>query len=447
MQFGNSALRNRPKLRFCAFLILLITGCSTVSLPVNQVLSSDNSQQPKSLMSSDHDSQQDEIILVLAFSGGGTRSAALSYGVLKQLNKIKIETEYGKERTLLSEVDVISSVSGGSFTAAYYALYQDKIFQDYEQEFLKRDIKKEMILTFLSPRGWIMKKGRSETASDYYQEQLFGGATFGDIPDSSPTLIINASDITAGVRFSFTQEYFKLICSDVQTYPISKAVAASAAVPILFEPVVLENYSECNQIAPSYQSQTELFSLRIRKMFESIGRYQNKGEHRYVHLVDGGVTDNLGLLAISDLIEVAKRNRTPYHLKGQRHVVVISVDASTDPELGIGLSVQQPTSMQTLDAITDIQLHRYNDATKQEFMNSLQGWADEGSTENSQIVPHFIQIGISQTKDDERRFDLNQIPTDLTLPSDQIDMLILEGQNQIQSNPQIKQLISSLTRQ
>ncbi len=73
------------------------------------------------------------------FSGGGTRAAALSYGVLKALANTHISTGGGGFR-LLDKVGAISAVSGGSFTAAYYALYHDRIFDDFESKFLKRDV-------------------------------------------------------------------------------------------------------------------------------------------------------------------------------------------------------------------------------------------------------------------------------------------------------------------
>ena len=78
----------------------------------------------------------DSLLVILAFSGGGTRAAAFSYGVLEKLRATEIIWE-GKKKRLLDEVDVISSVSGGSFTSAYYALYRDKIFADFESRFLK----------------------------------------------------------------------------------------------------------------------------------------------------------------------------------------------------------------------------------------------------------------------------------------------------------------------
>ena len=39
-----------------------------------------------------------------------------------------------------SKIDVIGSVSGGSFTSAYYGLYGEGTFDDFEGRFLKRDV-------------------------------------------------------------------------------------------------------------------------------------------------------------------------------------------------------------------------------------------------------------------------------------------------------------------
>ena len=78
--------------------------------------------------------RSEDLYLVVTLSGGGTRAAALSYGVLEALSKIQVpiaenaaaEDQGQEQRTLLEEIDVISSVSGGSFTSAYYCLYKDR---------------------------------------------------------------------------------------------------------------------------------------------------------------------------------------------------------------------------------------------------------------------------------------------------------------------------------
>ena len=72
------------------------------------------------------------------------------------------------------------------------------------------------------------------------------------IAKGSPLVLINASDLGYGVRFSFVQNYFNLLCSDISDYPVARAVTASSAVPILFEPVVVENYQDCKKAKPDW---------------------------------------------------------------------------------------------------------------------------------------------------------------------------------------------------
>ena len=90
----------------------------------------------------------DELFVILAFSGGGTRAAALAYGVLEALRDTPIEWR-GRRRALLDEVDVISSISGGSFPAAYYALRGRQIFEEFPERFLYRPC---LLYTSPSPR-------------------------------------------------------------------------------------------------------------------------------------------------------------------------------------------------------------------------------------------------------------------------------------------------------
>src|SRR5690349_18524813 len=82
--------------------------------------------------------QSDDLLVVLAISGGGTRAAALGYGVLEELRRTEV-TVNGVKRRLLDEVDVISAVSGGTFPAAYYALRGEKTFEEFEAKVLSRN--------------------------------------------------------------------------------------------------------------------------------------------------------------------------------------------------------------------------------------------------------------------------------------------------------------------
>ena len=189
-----------------------------------------------------------ELLLYLTFSGGGTRAAAFSYGVLEELRKTEV-TINGKNRRLLDEVDGISAVSGGSFTAGYYGLFGERIFEDFETRFLKKNIQGAFTARiFLNPVNWVRLLSpffdRSDLAAEYYDKHIFDGGTFGDIAArKGPMILINATDMITGIRTAFNQDLFDVMCSDVSSFPVARAVAASSAVPILFTPITLRNYA------------------------------------------------------------------------------------------------------------------------------------------------------------------------------------------------------------
>src|SRR5947199_2049087 len=164
-------------------LLLLLGGCAT--RPVNPPITQADPNTGYTFQTRQKHFKSQENLVVLAFSGGGTRAAAFSYGVLEFLRRTEVVAPNGAKFRLLDSVDVITGVSGGSFTALAYGLYGDKLFTDYEQRFLKRNVQGELIARALNPGYWgdlaSTGWGRSELAANYYDEILFNGATFGDL--------------------------------------------------------------------------------------------------------------------------------------------------------------------------------------------------------------------------------------------------------------------------
>lgn len=62
------------------------------------------------------DKYADETLVVVTMSGGGMKAAALAYGTLLALKAMPARNG-DPNRSFLSDVDLISSVSGGSVTA------------------------------------------------------------------------------------------------------------------------------------------------------------------------------------------------------------------------------------------------------------------------------------------------------------------------------------------
>jgi NTE family protein len=225
---------------------VVVIGCA--HYPVNQPLKQIDPQggyRGKYMVAPGN---SENLLLYLTFSGGGTRAAALSYGVLEELRKTEVTID-GKKRQLLDEIDGISGVSGGSFTAGYYGLFGDRIFEDFESKFLKKNIQGALaVRMFLNPLNWFRLSStyfdRSDLAAEYYDKHIFEGKTFGDIAvRKGPMIVMNATDMTHGIRVGFSQDAFDAICSDLSRFPVARAAAASSAVPILLSPITVRNYA------------------------------------------------------------------------------------------------------------------------------------------------------------------------------------------------------------
>ncbi|WP_158587197.1 patatin-like phospholipase family protein [Motilimonas pumila] len=425
--------------------LLLVSGCSSISTAENKATpQSDPAYHIDVLASQPHS----KVSLILAFSGGGTRAAALSYGVMQQLQQTMIDVGRGPQ-PLLEEVDIISSVSGGSFTAAYYGLFGEQMFTEYEDAFLYKSITDDLISTALSPLSWFSNDGRTEIAERYFQDNIFGDATFADLHgNTGPFVIINASDITTGSRFSFIQNYFDLLCSDISRYPVSNAVTASAAVPVLFNSVILENYEGCEKNTSFHDAiaYSKDFTYQTEQTYKKLQSYKDTKKNQYIHLVDGGITDNLGLLAIYDIMELGKFHQDERLLATEK-IVIISVDAATEPDMGVGQAANGLTIKQTLSMVTDIQLHRYNDATVELIEQSLQRWSASLSVDGNKVEPYFIRINLKDLTDQKQRGFFNQIPTDFSLDEQQVDQLIAEGGKQLANNVAFIQLLKDIAKQ
>ena len=438
------------KLMSVALGLLLLSGCASYGVIDNDDLSGAESAQAYSLHSSKGRRDSGDIVLTLAFSGGGTRAAALAYGVMQELRDTTVVVK-GHRNSLLDEVDTISSVSGGSFTSAYYGLYGDRIFKDYEQAFLRRNVEGSLIRGLFNPLHWFSRSGRTEMAIKYYEKEVFHNATFADMQrQEGPLILINASDLSYGVRFSFVQEYFNLLCSDISNYPVARAVAASSAVPVLFNPVVLENYRSCKGQKPEWLLAAKKRAANdpeLSQIVEGLESYYKEDKRQYAHFVDGGITDNLGLRAPYEIVKTfggAKSYIKKIGLSRPNRVLFISVDASTTPVPKMDSSRKQPSLKETIGAVSDVQLHRYNTDTMDLMDKSLTRWARELSKGGKRVKPYFVQLGIKDVSQPGEQHYLNTIPTSFSLSDEQVDRLIKAGRELLRNNPDYKRFLASL---
>lgn len=401
------------------------------------------------------------LMVVATFSGGGTRAAALSYAVLEELARTEIAWE-GRRKRLLDELDAVSAVSGGSVTAAYYALRGDRVFDDFESRFLARDLQGEIIGRVLSPFNWgrlaAPNFGRSDLVAELLDETLFEGATFGDVARRArrPFVTINATDMATGHRFEFIQEQFDLMCADMNSLPLARAVAASAAVPLVLSPITLRNHANrCAMPEPlwvSYALRERRLSSRLFYNASKLRAYRDADAHPYIHLLDGGLSDNLGLRTTLDAVlmtQGAWNFSQTVGISNIRKVVFIVVNASTESDHGYARAPTVPGLATVLGVTKDIPLDRYSLETKELLRASFAQWAadvqrNRGDGPDASVEFYLVDIDFEALQDaDERRY-LRGIPTRWTLPDGALPRIRAAARTLLEESEEFQRLLRGL---
>jgi len=436
-----------------AILLVFLTGCANYGTPRNIAIPDPRVADTYSLRQWVSKHSDNDIRLILTFSGGGTRASALSYGVMQELRDTRF-MEDGKSISLLDEADYISSVSGGSFTSAYYGLYGEDIFKHFEEDFLRFNLEKHLFWRTFNPFLLFSRHGRTEAAIKYYQKILFHGATFNDMihPDR-PMIIINASDLGHGIRFSFIQEYFDLLCSELAAYPVADAVAASSAVPVLFNPVVVKNYDTCSGMKllgteDLRRARASYAGEEMPALISQLETYGEKDKRKYVHFVDGGITDNLGLRAITDIMDlVGSPKNLAENWRPPKHLVIIAVNAATERQNEMDLSNKNPSSVTVAGSVTKLQLSRYDVDSMLLARQLLDKWATKFSTPAQPVETYLVSVDIQDVRDPATLDYLNSIPTSFELDDEQVSKLIAAGRQLLKTDPEFQKLLGELGSQ
>jgi len=469
-------------MRSCARYVLLlgsllaIGGCATrpVNPPITHVdpLSGYRfeTRQAKS-------KNNKETLVILAFSGGGTRAAAFSYGVLEFLRRTEIAAPNGDKLRLLDAVDVITGVSGGSFTALAYGLYGEKLFADYEQRFLKRNVQGELIARAFSPKYWgdLSSEGwgRSELASQLYDEILFNGATFGDLDrGSGPMIMASATDISTGSRFVFHQRTFNVICSDLNAVPLSRAAAASSAVPVVLSSITIKNYGgTCKAALPEWakpfldsDNPPRPAARAIRSIRAELA-FADSARRPYLHLVDGGVSDNVGMRGVLDTMEVFEalhEAEMPTPLDNVRRIVVFAVNSLSSPPTNWDESSSPPGTVDILlkSAGTPIDAFSYetiellrDTAARWRTMRMLRDSKAFAANTDPKVAAalrapaaeiYAIDVSFSALKDKKELEYLNRQPTTFVLEPEAVDRLRAAAGTIILDSPEFKRLLKDV---
>jgi NTE family protein len=457
---------------------LLLTACG--SFRVNPPLAKYDPSAGYRFEKLQQGTNSDELFVIVVFSGGGTRAAALSYGVLEALRDTRIEWK-NQKISLLDEVDVISSISGGSFPAAYYALHGSRIFDEFPNRFLYRQVQSDLIKSALTPAG-LMKLagpsfGRSDLAAEFYDREVFGSKTYADLVAQGrrPFVILNATDMTTGAQFPFIQDQFDLLCSDLSGVSLGRAAAASSAFPGGLTPLTFQNYAgQCGYRQPRWvelaveDHKSRANAARTARADRRLA-YAETGEaaRNYIHLTDGGVADNIGLR--EPLTAITNLNNSwsvlqLINLKKIDKLVVIVVNAATDPATDRDKTPKVPGLLDTVTAAANVPLDNYSFDTLEilrktvnefnEQMRLVTGCKALAASRGAQCaldipVPHQIEffpveVAFEYIEDAKERSWFKNVPTALELPRETVDKLRTVGRRILSEDPAFNKLLGAL---
>jgi len=372
-----------------------------------------------------------KVLFFLAMSGGGSRAAYFSAATMLQLQTVF------KDVDLLAEVDVMSSVSGGSLPAAYYAVSRDetltfggilrqsmptigaaaprrsserlRLWNDPTvRELMSRDYLIRSTFNWFWPTNlvayWLTAYDRSDIMAKTLEDNLYDTPilgeplTFAELNPQRPYLILNATsateqakedDFSFGSVFTFTQEDFAdRLNSDIRDFPVARAVQASAAFPAVFANVSLRDF-------------------RRNDDPECKNGYANRKDDLcdplYLHVFDGGNSDNLGLRSVKRVLFELERSR---QLGEYEKVIVLLVDAFTkpkgakrsdfDPRTPVGRLVDPNLS----DAVDSL-LQANRASLLGEFRRATLGWANECGVASVRHLPAALCDHLNERRDSD----------------------------------------------
>lgn len=459
-------------------LALLLAGCASILVPDSTPLSAEQLNDTDRLTISkggyrygsikDDKDQADWLILV-ALSGGGKRSAAFSHGALAALRDTPVMTDHGTD-TLLGQVDIISGISGGSFTAAYYGLHRDAAFGGYERDFLYHDTNAAIRDIYLLPWNWTWitdpNVGTNDFMARVYDRTMFQGRTYRDLSRlGRPLIVLGATDISFGRPFAFSQEFFDLICSDLEALPISRSVAASNGFPGLFSPVTMTNHrARCGDRQPSWlagipDAERRDPLSRVGEQARSVEPYLDAGKTRYVHLADGGITDNLGLRVAGSMLQAMAASGDVIRGHGFdriRRILLISIDGQGTQDTSVAQTRLVGGIFSVLGLVSGAQIDRYNFETMTAVTQQLRDVEDGlrsircqrgrvvHGTACGDVTATLVHVSLAGLPESAKKAALLAIPTGLTIPRPDVDALIAAGGEAIRDSEPLRQAVAAL---
>ena len=250
--------------------------------------------------------------------------------------------------------------------------------------------------------------------------------------------------------FEFTQDTFDLLCLDLSRYPISRAVAASSSVPAVLTPITIRNSAgRCGYRVPNWTLRAiESGDHSSREHFRAatmLARSDSR-TYGYLHLMDGALSDNLGVRSILDALtdgDDALHFQNALQRSGIRKLVFITLNASDTQWARIAGRRSPPDVLDMLKLVGTVPMDRYSVESKALLKETLARWVGRLSPESAGTALYFIDLSLDSLRDNPRFKAVTQIETTFSLKRSQVDELRCAAKLLLSGDPEYQRLLSS----
>lgn len=397
-------------------------------------------------------------VVMLSLSGGGARASAFSLGVLQELRDSPAR---GGGR-LIDEVALVTAVSGGAVTAAWFGLNGPENLDEFRPAMLDKNWGNELHQSLLAPRNLARAwqggiNDRSDLAG-WLDREVYKGATMVAMR-GGPRIILNGTELFTGAPFAFTQMYFDTVCSDASGVLVADAVATSMAVPIFFRPSVIESFNEdCAAAEPAWVDRILKDRTRpilARETARAVRAWRDPSRVGYLHIVDGGVIDNFGVASLIVMDEAADGELGPFSPEDavrMRSLAFVVVNAEKPDSVDWPLQARGPSGPESLGAILDLSIDASKRMALDAFAGRLADWQRSvisyrcalsqaeakalGAAEGWDCSAFEATLDVISFHDlgEVEGADLGDFATAVSLPEDQIGALIAGGRRAVREN-------------
>jgi NTE family protein len=266
-----------------------------------------------------------------------------------------------------------------------------------------------------------------------------------------------------------------MLCSDLNKVHLARAAASSSAVPVVLSPVTFNNYAgRCGYKYPAWltdvveRGKDSEPARRLLQRYQELQDFRNSKEHPYIHLVDGGLADNLGVRAILEAMEEFETNaafREAFHLQlasgARRRVVLIVVNSLAVPRTNWDKSESPPGMASQILKSSGVPMARYTAESIDLMKDMVYRWqtqrelkilearlAGESEAQAEARVPKIdvfaIDIGFEQIPDPKERDYFMSLPTSFALKPEQVDRLRAIAPTLLHQSEEYQRLLKAL---